>query len=442
MIAGMLTESNIIGYPVGFPYNEVNRAVNAFTMGAREVNPDAEVQVVYVNTWFDPAVEQQAAEALVNAGADVLAHEVGAQVYATVAAQTGGHVIGYTNDWSADRARGVGLVVPLRLGHVLRRPGQAHDRRNVGAGDHLRRPGRRLHHVRPVRPRRHRRDARHGRGAQAEHHRRHASTCSPARSTTTRATSSIAEGETIPFDERIDCCQWLVEGVVGSDPRLTARSMAVTAVEPCPVSLEVRGLTKSFFDVPAIDAVDFDVVGGEVHGLLGENGAGKSTLCSVLAGLYRPDAGEIMVDGEAVHLRSPHDAAAPRHRHGVPALPARRTLHRRREHRPRACGRRSAAGRCARSSSGSASSSTSTASTSTRRRTVWQLSVGEQQRVEIVKQLFRGAGILILDEPTAVLAPHESDRLFARGAPDGRHRPRASCSCRTRCRRSSTTPTG
>src|SRR4051794_40739432 len=100
MIAGMLTESNLIGYPVGFPYNEVNRAVDAFTMGAREVNPDAQVQVVYVNTWYDPAIEQQAAEALVNAGADVLAHEVGAQVYATVAAQNDAHVLGYTNDWS------------------------------------------------------------------------------------------------------------------------------------------------------------------------------------------------------------------------------------------------------------------------------------------------------------------------------------------------------
>ena len=75
-------------------------------------------------------------------------------------------------------------------------------------------------------------------------------------------------------------------------------------------SLEVRGLTKSFYDVPAIDAVDFDVVSGEIHGLLGENGAGKSTLCSVLAGLYRPDGGEITIDGEPVHLRSPHDAAA------------------------------------------------------------------------------------------------------------------------------------
>ncbi len=100
MVAGSLTESNVIGYAAGFPYNEVNRAVNAFTLGAKAVNPDVEVQLVFLNTWFDPAVEQQAAEALVNAGADVLAHEVGAQVYATVAAQAGGYVIGYTNDWS------------------------------------------------------------------------------------------------------------------------------------------------------------------------------------------------------------------------------------------------------------------------------------------------------------------------------------------------------
>ena len=79
---------------------EVQRAVNAFTLGAREMNPDAEVRVLYLNTWFDPALEQQAAEALANEGADVIAHEVGSQVYATVMAQNGGHVIGYTNDWS------------------------------------------------------------------------------------------------------------------------------------------------------------------------------------------------------------------------------------------------------------------------------------------------------------------------------------------------------
>ncbi len=100
IVAGSLTESNIIGYPVGFPFEEVNRALNAFTLGAQEVNPDVEVRAVYLNTWFDPAIEQQAAEALANAGADVIAHEVGSQVYATVMAERGGYVIGYTNDWS------------------------------------------------------------------------------------------------------------------------------------------------------------------------------------------------------------------------------------------------------------------------------------------------------------------------------------------------------
>ncbi|MEM9520352.1 MAG: BMP family ABC transporter substrate-binding protein [Actinomycetota bacterium] len=100
MVAGFLTESNIIGYPVGFPFEEVNRALNAFTLGAQEVNPDVEVRALYLNTWFDPAVEQQAAEALANEGADVIAHEVGAQVYATVMAERGGYVFGYTNDWS------------------------------------------------------------------------------------------------------------------------------------------------------------------------------------------------------------------------------------------------------------------------------------------------------------------------------------------------------
>lgn len=100
MVAGLLTESNIIGYPVGFPYAEVNRGLNAFTLGAQEVNPDIEVRALYLNTWFDPAIEQQAAEALANEGADVIAHEVGAQVYATVMAERGGYVFGYTNDWS------------------------------------------------------------------------------------------------------------------------------------------------------------------------------------------------------------------------------------------------------------------------------------------------------------------------------------------------------
>ena len=81
------------------------------------------------------------------------------------------------------------------------------------------------------------------------------------------------------------------------------------STDPQQVSLQVRDLRKSFYGVHAVDGVGFDLVGGEIHGLLGENGAGKSTLCSMLAGLYRPDSGHILLDGAEVHLRSPEDAA-------------------------------------------------------------------------------------------------------------------------------------
>ena len=73
--------------------------------------------------------------------------------------------------------------------------------------------------------------------------------------------------------------------------------------------LQVRELTKSFYGVAANDQVDFSLRSGEVHGLLGENGAGKSTLCSVLAGLYRPDSGEVRIKGRPVQFRSPLDAS-------------------------------------------------------------------------------------------------------------------------------------
>ena len=100
LIAGSITESGIIGYPAGYPIEEVNRALNAFTIGVREVNPDAVVQVVYINSWYDPPVEQQAAEALANGGADVLAHELNSPAVASVAEDRGLHIIGYSSDRS------------------------------------------------------------------------------------------------------------------------------------------------------------------------------------------------------------------------------------------------------------------------------------------------------------------------------------------------------
>lgn len=100
LIAGSVTESGIIGYPAGYPIEEVNRALNAFTIGVREVNPDAVVQVVYINSWYDPPVEQQAAEALANGGADVLAHELNSPAVASVAEDRGLHIIGYSSDRS------------------------------------------------------------------------------------------------------------------------------------------------------------------------------------------------------------------------------------------------------------------------------------------------------------------------------------------------------
>jgi simple sugar transport system ATP-binding protein len=175
--------------------------------------------------------------------------------------------------------------------------------------------------------------------------------------------------------------------------------------------VEMRGIVKRFPGVLANDHVDFDLKEGEIHALLGENGAGKSTLMNILAGLYKPDNGLIYVHGKQMTFSSPKDAIdagigmihqhfmlvpsqtvtenillglkEPRfvmnlnhfdqeiiqlgEKYGLPVDPKAK---------------------------------------------IWQLSVGEQQRVEILKMLYRGAEILIMDEPTAVLAPQEIEILF------------------------------
>jgi simple sugar transport system ATP-binding protein len=176
-------------------------------------------------------------------------------------------------------------------------------------------------------------------------------------------------------------------------------------------ALEARAIVKAFPGVLANDAVDFSVRPGEIHALLGENGAGKSTLMNILDGLYRPDAGEILLDGAPVSFGSPRDAIAAGigmvHQHFT-LVPSQTVT----ENvllglsKPRFWMR---PGRSEDEISRLAERFGLRVDPGAR---IWQLSVGEQQRVEILKLLYRDARILIMDEPTAVLAPQEIDDLF------------------------------
>lgn len=182
--------------------------------------------------------------------------------------------------------------------------------------------------------------------------------------------------------------------------------------EQRPPRLEVRGLTKAFGPVIANSDVSFAVAYGEILCLLGENGAGKSTLSACIYGFYRPDDGQVLCDGTPVSFTSPRDAISHgigmAHQHFV-LVPTMTVIENivlgTHEHgwaldlETAAQNVRDLCRRCRIELDLDAK--------------VWQLSVGEQQWVEIVKVLFLGAEILILDEPTAVLTPQESEKLFA-----------------------------
>jgi len=187
--------------------------------------------------------------------------------------------------------------------------------------------------------------------------------------------------------------------------------------------LEMRGITKVFPGVVANDNVDLDVRYGEVHTLLGENGAGKSTLVKILFGLYQPDEGSIHLRGEPIAVESPAEAIASRigmiHQHFmlVPTLTVAENV---------ALGTKSTRRPftdldvVSRRVSEISEKHGLAVDPSVE---VRRLAVGERQRVEIIKALYRDAELLVLDEPTAVLTPGEVDDLFVilrRMADDGR----------------------
>jgi len=179
------------------------------------------------------------------------------------------------------------------------------------------------------------------------------------------------------------------------------------------ISVQMKQIVKQFGQVLANDQVDFAANSGEIHALLGENGAGKSTMMCMLSGVYRPTRGEIEIHGQSARIHSPKDASKLgigmvfQNFRLVQTLTAAenvilgnskpiwrsRSFMKKTELEIQALADRFGLGFPA-------------------HRPVWQLSVGEQQRVEIVKTLYRGADIIILDEPTSVLTPGEVDQLF------------------------------
>lgn len=172
------------------------------------------------------------------------------------------------------------------------------------------------------------------------------------------------------------------------------------------------GVTKRFPGVVANDGVSFDALPGEVHALLGENGAGKTTLCKILTGLWKPDAGEVTVAGRPARFRSPRDAHAAgifmihQHLRLVESMTvAENVVLGWSRHR----GWRFSPKRMEQEVAEVAEQFHMPVDPNAK---IWQLSLGQRQRVEILKALYRGARILVLDEPTTVLTPLEIDQLL------------------------------
>lgn len=184
-----------------------------------------------------------------------------------------------------------------------------------------------------------------------------------------------------------------------------------SAPAAAPPAVDMRSIVKRFPGVLANDHVNFSVRKGEIHALLGENGAGKSTLMNILSGLYRPNEGTIVINGRPVEFNSPRDAIAAGvgmvHQHFmlVPVQSVAENIFLGLRSTPYFLNTQAMATEVERIGGQYGMPVDPTAK-------IWQLSVGEQQRVEIIKMLYRGAEVLVLDEPTAVLTPQETEGFF------------------------------
>ncbi len=200
--------------------------------------------------------------------------------------------------------------------------------------------------------------------------------------------------------------------VAAGSASMSSPTASVPGGAPGTLAVQAVEMTKRFPGVVANDHVSFEAAAGEVHALLGENGAGKTTLCNLLMGLYRPDEGKLFVNGKPVRFHSPRDAQnagifmVHQHLRLVESMTVAENVvlgwsKSRLRFSPR---------KIEKTVAEAADRFQMPVDPKAR---IWQLSLGERQRVEILKALYRGARILILDEPTTVLTPQEADQLFS-----------------------------
>ena len=399
-----------------FAIPEVIRHANAFVLGAQATRPSAKVRLVWTNSWFDPKKERQAAESLVAAGADVLGQNVDSPSAGQYAESKKIPWVGYNSDarkfaptsWLTAALYDWGVYYVPRVkaamngtwktgfyygtmkdGFIKLAPYGKRVSAKTRAPNQCEAEGDHLGLVQPVywpalRP-----------GGEAP-----------------RPEGQDADDQGALRDELArEGHDRQREGLAPPLERQTKRGGAGLAGASRVPAVSMRGITKRSPASSPTSASTSRPRPGEVHALLGENGAGKTTLMNVLTGLYRPDEGEISLYGEPVHFDAPRDALAAgigmvhQHFRLVEPLTVAENLMLG-WHTPRFWLGAKEGRRQVREVSEALQMSVDPDAR------IWQLSVGEQQRVEIVKAVFRGSRILVLDEPTAVLTPQEAEQLF------------------------------